>query len=459
MGKGRGPLLWTAALVLGGSVVAGGVALLGARGGTAPTVDVPRPDLPIAMRLPFGEQAPAFEDRSAVGLLKRGIGPDDVFRVEGRLIEDSPPPPGASPLMVVAVSGFPEKAVAGWRLAQPHGGGKSSHYGVLVPSGDYELLVFDDRDGNKVFERKELVGRSGEPEIIVGLYSATDGFTVRGPDLHVDRSSPRDAGLDVKLRLVERNPLVPLASDFYAAGHSWDGLWRPLKFVEHTQGSFLYGVEEFDPKRALVLFVHGSQGRPPEFGVLAASLDPKRFQSWFVYYPSAFPIDKLGAMVADYVAMLGARAPKMVLVGHSMGGLVCRSAIKHLTGDPGRALPPSLKGYVSFAAPYGGMPSAAPTEDVPVGWPLSFLDVVPGSEFLRELYANPYPRGLPFHLFYGDGDHGKGDGTVELWSQLDHRMKEHATRLHGYHAGHVDILARPDSAMDFRGVVESLVKD
>jgi hypothetical protein len=63
--------------------------------------------------------------------------------------------------MVVAVSGFPHKAVAGWRLARPHEGG-GSHYGVLVPSGDYELLVFDDRDDTRLL-------RSEDPRVAVQL--------------------------------------------------------------------------------------------------------------------------------------------------------------------------------------------------------------------------------------------------------------------------------------------------
>ena len=56
-----------------------------------------------------------------------------------------------------------------------------------------------DTDGDGVYRRGDLVGRSGAPELTVGLFTAPDGFTVAGPPLRVDRRAPRDAGFPVRI--------------------------------------------------------------------------------------------------------------------------------------------------------------------------------------------------------------------------------------------------------------------
>ena len=111
--------------------------------------------------------------------------------------------------------------------------------------------------------------------------------------------------------------------------------------------------------------------------------------------------------------------------------------------------PRYLRVYASFDSPYGGVEAVSGavkrgTELVP-----SWIDVAAGSPFLTRLYETPFPRDLPFQLFFGwglEGDQGPGlagDGTIALPSQLDPHMQAAATRMTGYGATHVGILSEP----------------
>ncbi|MGE5415129.1 MAG: hypothetical protein ACM3NW_13195, partial [Syntrophomonadaceae bacterium] len=181
---------------------------------------------------------------------------------------------------------------------------------------------------------------------------------------------------------------------------------------------------------------------------------------WLYYYPSGLRLDQLGLVLAEGVSRVAAERPSkdqhIVIVAHSMGGLVGRRAVNQLcrNGRPGY-----LRLYASFDTPYGGVESAAGavkrgTELVP-----SWIDVAAGSPFLTHLYETPIPKDLPFHVFFGwgeAGDHGPapaGDGTIALPSQLDPRVQAAATRMMGYGSTHVGVLRNPDALKELSRVL------
>ncbi len=109
-----------------------------------------------------------------------------------------------------------------------------------------------------------------------------------------------------------------------------------------------------------------------------------------------------------------------------MGGLVGRRAVNELCR---KGKPAYLRVYVSIDTPYRGVELVSGavkrgTELVP-----SWVDVASGSPFLTGLHKTPLPKDLPFHLFFGWGQHGEhgpgpaGDGTITLPSQLDPRAQ------------------------------------
>ncbi|TWT35407.1 Alpha/beta hydrolase family protein [Posidoniimonas corsicana] len=113
------------------------------------------------------------------------------------------------------------------------------------------------------------------------------------------------------------------------------GLLRPDS-VKKLQG--LYMLEPYDPHKMPVLMVHGLWSSPVTWMEMFNDLrsDPNvrdHYQFWFYLYPSGQPFQASAAQLRQDLDRLRAdldpqrRAPaldQMVLVGHSMGGLVSR---------------------------------------------------------------------------------------------------------------------------------------
>jgi pimeloyl-ACP methyl ester carboxylesterase len=107
------------------------------------------------------------------------------------------------------------------------------------------------------------------------------------------------------------------------------GLLRADKINQRTG---LYMVEPYDPNRIPIVLVHGLISTPHMwFNVMnAVRADPElrtRYQFWVFYYPTANPILlSAWALRNDLAAAERLYHPQhgIVLVGHSMGGLVSR---------------------------------------------------------------------------------------------------------------------------------------
>lgn len=148
----------------------------------------------------------------------------------------------------------------------------------------------------------------------------------------------------------------PLAANFTAAKNlalskkslglfSWLGLLYP----ERTLGeSHLYCMDGYDPQRIPVVFVHGLMSDPHIWlnAVNAISSDPElraKYQPWYFLYPTGMGVPQTSARLR--ASLQQARdyfdpdhndpgMNQMVLVGHSMGGLLSRMQVI----DPGDKL-------------------------------------------------------------------------------------------------------------------------
>jgi pimeloyl-ACP methyl ester carboxylesterase len=184
-----------------------------------------------------------------------------------------------------------------------------------------------------------------------GAHLALTALLEFGPSLP---GHPRE----VHLRLV--NPLQqprrrvagrdwPLAANYTAAKalalddgflkkFSLVGLFYPEKTLDNSR---IYQLDPYDPKRIPVVFVHGLMSDPHIWYpcINAIYADPvlrARYQPWYFLYPTGMSVPatslRLRESLAEAHSRLDPQAQSaalnhMVLVGHSMGGLLSRMQV------------------------------------------------------------------------------------------------------------------------------------
>lgn len=206
-------------------------------------------------------------------------------------------------------------------------------------------------------------------------------------------------------RVTVRGQTLPLAANF-SAGY---GLWLARSAFARQAALTLFGreggierphiylMQQFDPKRRILLMVHGLASSPEAWVNLANEVtgDAKlreHYQIWQVYYPTNLPIpwnhhEIRGVVAATLDALDPQRVSNarndIVVVGHSMGGVIARLMVSQpgdqLSSWLERSLParsmqsrlrdrlqpyvrfepfPGVRRAVFMAAPHQGTPAA-----------------------------------------------------------------------------------------------------
>jgi pimeloyl-ACP methyl ester carboxylesterase len=141
-----------------------------------------------------------------------------------------------------------------------------------------------------------------------------------------------------KIAIAGRNP--PLAADFSAPVsmqmciHRPDklGLVRLLNPQKYSDTARLIRLQAYDRRRTPVLFVHGLDSTPATWALMYHSLmrDPairKNYQFWVFSYPSGYPYPYSASLLRkelDGVKRAFPPGREMIIVGHSMGGMISR---------------------------------------------------------------------------------------------------------------------------------------
>ncbi len=397
-----------------------------------------------------------FENQPRMSMLTK-MAPEDSLRLDGRIAQRQM---RQEPLLLAAVSSrYRRNEIVATRLLRV----PVDLYTVFLPKGDFELFVFADLDKNGYFERDELIGQTPpDTPVAVAPERSADGFIVEGPPIAVDFEHPRRTRLRVRVRVTATSYIyASLDDEFFDPDYGDMGYYNPAGLMAHTQGP-IFGLEDYDENKTMVLFVHGVSGTPRDWKYIVDGLDRGRFQPFFFYYPTGLPLDKLGSMLAQVIDYIDKNSKNgrhtIVLAAHSMGGLVALSAIHKLSAE---GLPPSLKMYISLSAPYGGDDAARTGIDrAPFVVP-SWRDLATESEFLKKLTEQPFPKTLPFYLFFTYHDQStfklneSSDGVVVLRSQLQPAIQAAATRVYGFNETHVGILNSETARKEFNRLLET----
>ena len=231
--------------------------------------------------------------------------------------------------------------------------------------------------------------------------------------------------------------LANLDAPGFTVDHGRKGLWQPLSFVKEKRGG-VYLLEHYDPARVPVLFIHGAGGTPQDWRYFIGKLDRTKYQAWVYYYPTGLPIDLSASWLNNFVTELHAKYGfrQLVVAGHSMGGLVARRFIALNSQD-------YVKGLVTFATPWGGVPVARLGASLGAYAIPSWRDLVPDSVLLRTVQAESLPPAVKHHLFFGYREGGDGfdsDGVISVASQREAHIERAAAQVHGFRTDHSGIL-------------------
>ncbi|HYJ05174.1 MAG TPA: alpha/beta fold hydrolase [Chthoniobacterales bacterium] len=141
----------------------------------------------------------------------------------------------------------------------------------------------------------------------------------------------------------------PLAGDFSTAVATFLvrekpqklGLTRLLHPGKYQDTALLYRLQPYNPNKIPVVFVHGLQDTSatwmPMFNALLD--DPEirdAYQFWFFTYPSGYPFPYSAALLRHDLDRFDKAFPghkPILMVGHSMGGLLTRLMVSSSNGD------------------------------------------------------------------------------------------------------------------------------
>ncbi len=342
-----------------------------------------------------------------------------------------------------------------------------SYYGLNLPAGKYQLLVVSDLNGDGFYDGTEVVGgrvlslsRKEFPEKVLGGFDINLKAPFRSPPGASFRMAVHKTGELTESLFYPKGSIRSLDDEIFSRSMATLGMYEPAAFLEEAPMLF-YALEEDVGYKVPVVFVHGIDGSARDFGEIVSQLDRTLYRPWFFYYPSGCDLGRLSEMFYD-IFLSGKVIPlgdtPIVIVAHSMGGLVARDAMNRYTGREGET---KAKRLITIASPMAGHPDARLGAMGPVAIP-SWRDLAPESAFIRSLYRKKLPDGLVYRLIYAYGNNSvvklgeNSDGVVPLSSQLRREAQNEAKAQCGFNDTHTGILKDPEAIRRIKTLIEEV---
>jgi pimeloyl-ACP methyl ester carboxylesterase len=336
---------------------------------------------------------------------------------------------------------------------------KGDYLFTVIP-GTYYIAAYIDANNDGHYQPDEHGRYYGSPSTIDVAPKQTvtlDTMVISGPAPQPDTEiKPIDKGRAVWNNIGQ---VTSLDDARFTSKHYDMGLWRPFDFLDVAEGG-LFFLQEYQPRKEPIIFVHGISGGPTVWRTVIESLDREHFQPWVLFYPSGLRLD----MISDYLVQAVSRLQnrygfaRLSVVAHSMGGLVTRSFVKKYVEHAPENLT-KLKWVMTINSPMAGIPSAAiGVKNSPIVIPC-WRDVEPSSAFLQGIHSWNWPREIPYHLVVSYTEKDSGDGVVSLESQVPLKLQSESTRIYLFNNDHVGTLSDNSFLDMFNGILNGSSSD
>jgi pimeloyl-ACP methyl ester carboxylesterase len=361
------------------------------------------------------------------------------------------------PIIVAACSADPDRMIANYTVLHDFG-----EYEVLVGHGNYFVFAFQDINSNLIYDPGEPAGQHDNPKLVrapaVGVVFDIDMVIPRkGSKIVIPPGTEIASIKPEKLYSRQAGDITDFDDERFSDENGAKGFWDYGAFFEELGGN-IYFLEEYDPEKIPILFIHGAAGTPRGWQYFVDHLDRTRFQPWFYYYPSGNRIDSMAYLLLWKLINLQSKYQfdTIYITAHSMGGLVARSFIVNYSDHF-----PYVKLFVSLATPWGGDHMAElGVKQSPVLIP-SWIDMQPEGDFIKSLYRKHLPKNLSFYMFCGykgsrNPFRSNNDGTITLSSIMDYRPQSEAKMNYVFDEDHTSILFSSEVVEQYNAILDQM---
>ena len=377
----------------------------------------------------------------------------ETFTVYGLVLDKS----GKRNNQSLAVAAYSDKYKPHELVDVTHFASIDTHYVLNLPAGKYDFLVLADNNKNNLLEDSEVVARRQvELNLSTNSEKVLTGFDLNLSDNdHVNWqiNIPVPETPEIEQSLVyPKGAIRKLNDPIFGSELSTLGMYEPSAFLERAPSLF-YALEDYLPYKIPVIFVHGIGGTAREFIPIINKMDREHYVPWFFYYPSGNDLND-SAEIFNKLLLSGKLFPKigtpMIIVAHSMGGLVAREALNLQQGTEAEN---KVELLITLASPFAGHPQAASgVKHAPIVLP-AWRDLNPEGQFIENLFRKPLPSTVKHQLLYAYANPDtfkpvdNSDGVVPIYSQLRPVAQEQSSLNYGFNSSHTGIL-KNESAID-----------
>ena len=350
--------------------------------------------------------------------------------------------PGKGPIIVAAYAmNQGKREVVHYTVLHDYG-----EFELMVAKGNYYVFAYWDKNSNLIYDAGEPAGQYGGQKMV----SAPAGGVVGDINIAIPEKAQNidvPSGFEIssvkphKLYSRLAGAIIDLDDELFSEEHGSKGYWEPVSFFKEFGGN-IYFLEEYDPQKIPILFIHGAGGTPKGWKYFVDNIDRTRFQPWLFYYPSGARIQSMSYLLLWKLQNLQSKFhfDQLYITAHSMGGLVARSFIV----DHGARFP-YVKLFVSLATPWGGVGMAEyGVKQSPAVVPC-WIDMQPESSFIQSLYRTKMPDTVSFYMFFGHQGsrnpfRSNNDSTIAFSSLLDRRAQTEAKMNYAFNEDHESII-------------------